>query len=317
MTKEEFFDSYYPGLKCVDFSESRNMIQNALWDSYDEGKIIDILKFKFAYQVCVPLYNILKEYEDQIRYNYDEIFNNYGVHSYSLETLEEITDPIQDMEFICNTYHKYFEAFNESTVETMANMANETPTYQENVRKSDEMPKGDVYSNENKIINLKSDQDSAHRKWFVKVLNSKIPDKPNKGRDQILYENLKKLYKELCDSDYVNPSEEDQTVFIYRFSGLNKPFFPERKIEWKGKNILLGYIARCLLSDKTNDPVGLGLVASYFQSMSGKPMNLSVQDCPFKDFEKDENGLHPDFVKAVKLLRKCGFINVEFTSARR
>ena len=77
--------------------------------------------------------------------------------------------------------------------------------------------------------------------------------------------------------------------------------------EIKGKNKLLGYIARCLLSDKTNDPVGLGLVASFFQSMSGKPMNLSVQDCPFKDFEKDENGLHPDFVKAVKLLRKCGF----------
>ena len=305
MTKEEFIDSFYPGLKCVDLSESRNIILNALWDSYDEGKIIDVLKFKFAYQVCVPLYNKLKEYEDQIRYNFDEIFNNYGVHSYSLETLDEITDPIQDMEFICDTYHKYFEAFNESTIETMANMA------------SDEMPKSDFYSNENEIINLKSDQEPAHRKWFVKVLNSKIPTKPNKGKDQILYENLKKLYKELGDSDLINQNEEDQTVFIYRFSGLKGPFSPEREIKWKGKNKLLGYIARCLLSDKTNDPVGLGLVASFFQSMSGKPMNLSVQDCPFKDFEKDENGLHPDFVKAVKLLRKCGFINVEFTSARR
>ena len=61
MTKEEFIDSFYPGLKCVDLSESRNIILNALWDSYDEGKIIDVLKFKCAYQVCVPLYNKLKE----------------------------------------------------------------------------------------------------------------------------------------------------------------------------------------------------------------------------------------------------------------
>ena len=46
-------------------------------------------------------------------------------------------------------------------------------------------------------------------------------------------------------------------------------------------------------------------------------MNLSVPDCTFEDFEKERNKLHSDFIKAVELLRKCGFVNVEFTSSRR
>ena len=101
MTKEEFFDSYYPGLKCVDFSESRNMIQNALWDSYDEGKIIDVLKFKFAYQVCVPLYNKLKEYEDQINNDIDELDGKHGTPMFCMVAVTEINHLIQDMAFIC------------------------------------------------------------------------------------------------------------------------------------------------------------------------------------------------------------------------
>ena len=313
MTKEEFIDSYYPGLKCVDFSESRNIIQNALWDSYDKGKIIDVLKFKFAYQVCVPLYNKLKEYEDRIKHDIDELDGKHGTPRFCMVTVDEINYLIQDMAFICDTYHKYFEAFNESTIETMANMTKETPTDQEDVRKSDEMPISDVYSNENEMINLKSDQDPAHRKWFVKVLNTKIPTKPNKDRDLVLYDNLKQLYKELSDSDFVNPNEEDQTVFIYRFSGLKGPFSPERKIEWKGKQVFLGYIVRCLLSDKTNAPEGLGKVASFFDSIT----NLSVDNIIVKDYEKEKERLHPYFVEAVEILRKCGFVNVEFTSARR
>ena len=318
MTKEEFIDSYYPGLKCVDFSESRNMIQNALWDSYDEGKIIDVPKFKFAYQVCVPLYYKLKEYEDQIKHDIDELEGKHGTPMFCMVTVDEINYLIQDMAFICDTYHKYFEAFNESTIETMANMTKETPTDQENVRKSDEMPISDVYSNENEMINLKSDQEPAHRKWFVKVLNSKIPIMPSKDRDQILYDNLNKLYKELSDSDLVNPSEEDKTVFIYRFSGFNGPFSPERKIEWKGDDIFLGYIVRCLISDERNLPMSFSIIASFFSATKGTPIHLaSAKYYEVRDFEKEKKCLPLKFISAVELLRKCGFANVEFTSSRR
>ena len=35
------------------------------------------------------------------------------------------------------------------------------------------------------------------------------------------------------------------------------------------------------------------------------------------DYEKERNNLNPSFVEAVELLRRCGFINVEYTSKRR
>ena len=212
------------------------------------------------------------------------------------------------------------EAFNDSTIETVAKMANENPTYQENAGKSDEMSKSDVYSNENEMINLRSDQDPAHRKWFVKVLNSKIPIKPNKDRDHILYENLNKLYKELCDSDYLNPNEEDKSVFIYRFSGLNGSFSPERKIKWKGDDIFLGYIVRCLISDERNVPMSFSTIASFFSAEKGTPIHLaSAKNYEVKDFEEEKRikCLPLKFISAVELLRKCGFANVEFTSSRR
>ena len=35
------------------------------------------------------------------------------------------------------------------------------------------------------------------------------------------------------------------------------------------------------------------------------------------NYEEKKNALPPDFIRAVELLRKCGFVNVEFTSSRR
>lgn len=312
MTKEEFLDIYYPGLRWDDLSESCKMLQNALWKSYDDGIIKDNHIFKTAYDICVPLYNRLKGHEDQIKKDIDELNGKHGTPAFSVETIDEISVPIQDMAFICDAYHQYFEAFNDSTIETLTK-ANESPKYQENVIMSIETPEIEANRNEKEVISLKIDQEPAHKKWFVRVLNSKIPIKANKDRDHILYENLNKLYKELSDSDFVNPNEEDQTVFIYRFSGLKGPFSPERKIEWKGKQVFLGYIVRCLLSDKTNAPEGLGKVASFFDSIT----NLSVDNIIVKDYEKEKERLHPYFVEAVEILRKCGFVNVEFTSARR
>lgn len=319
MTKEEFFDLYYPGLKWEGLSDSCRMLQNFLWESYDDGIIKDNHIFKTAYHICVPLYNKLKGHEDQIKNDIDELNGKHGTPAFSVETIDEISVPIQDMAFICDAYHQYFEAFNDSTIETLTKV-NESSKYQENVMISVETPEIEGNSNEKEFISLKIDQEPAHKKWFVKVLNSKIPIKPNKDRDHILYENLNKLYKELSDSDLVNPNEEDKTVFIYRFSGLNGSFSPERKIKWKGDDIFLGYIVRCLISDKKNVPMSFSTIASFFSAEKGTPIHLaSAKNYEVKDFEEEKRikCLPLKFISAVELLRKCGFINVEFTSARR
>ena len=315
MSNKEHFNYFYKGLCRKDFSIARDIIQNCLWKAYDQesGELLDKDQFLFAYNQCKSAYNNLKEYEDQIEEDLREINGEFGTPMLSYDDVPGI----QDMAFICDAYHQYFEAFNDSTIETLTK-ANDSPKYQENEIMSDETPKIEANSNEKEIISLKIDQKSEHRKWFVKILNSKIPIKPNKDRDHIIYENLNKLYKELSDSGLVNPNEEDKTVFIYRFSGFNGPFPPERKIKWNGENVFLGYIVRCLITDTNNKPMAFGTVASFFLSPTHVPMNFSTADnYTVKDFEKERNKLDPQFVKAVELLKKCGFINVEFTSARR
>ena len=305
MTREEYFDSHYPGLKWIDLSESCKMIQNALWDAYDEtGRIVDILKFKFAYKNCVPLYNKLKEYEDQIRMDLDEYNGKHGTPVLCLETLESISTPIQDMAFICDTYHKYFEFIDVSSIgEDEKNK--ETTEYK------------DINSLIDKVEY--KDNDPEHRKWFVKILDSKIPNQHN-DKDQVLYDCLGQLYDELCNLGYLNHNNEDKSVFIYRFSGFNEIYPTERKIIWKGKNVFLGYIVRCLISDKLNIPMDFVTVASFFTSETGKPMNLaSAKNYTVENYEeqKRKKSLPIDFVNAVELLRRCGFVNVEFTSSRR
>lgn len=155
-------------------------------------------------------------------------------------------------------------------------------------------------------------------KWYVKVLDSKLRGNSSEEKNAELLRCLSLLYEKLTkDINNLIDTATPKDLFIYRFSGFNGPFPSEIKISWKGSNTFLGYITRCLISDKTNDPMGLRVVASFFHSKSGKPMNLSVKDYSFKDYEREKNCLHPDFVKAVELLRRCGFINVEYTSKRR
>lgn len=305
MTKEEFFEMNYPGLKRINLSESCKMIQNALWDAMNEkgDNYKDSLHFKFAYQVCVPIYDKLREYEDQIKYDIDELDLKHGTPTYSIETIEKISDPLQDMAFICDTYHQYFE-FIDISLLTNSNEKNEAI-------KLDNEPE------KQQTVNFK-DQDPEHRKkWFAKVRDSKIPsEQPDK--DQYMYGCLNRLFDELCNIDCLDPDKENRDIFIYRFSGFNGIYPPEIKIRWKGKNIFLGYIARCLLSDKTNEPEGLGIISSVFLSESEKEINLATaKNCMVDNYEEKKNVLPPDFIRAVELLRKCGFVNAEFTSARR
>ena len=306
MTKEEFFDIYYPELKRINLSESCKMIQKALWDAEnDKEDYKDSLHFKFAYQVCVPVYNKLSGYEDRIKNDIDELNGKHGTPTFSVETLIEISDPLHDMAFICDTYHKYFESIDISML-TNSNEKNDTI-------KLDNKPKN------HQTVNYK-DQDPEHRKkWFSKVRDSKIPSGQS-DKDQFLCDCLNRLFDELCNIDCLNPDKESRDLFIYRFSGFNGIYPPEIKIRWKGKNIFLGYIARCLLSDKTNEPEGLGIISSVFLSESEKEINLATAKNYMVDNfeeEKRKNALPPDFIRAVEVLRKCGFVNAEFTSARR
>ena len=55
-----------------------------------------------------------------------------------------------------------------------------------------------------------------------------------------------------------------------------------------------------------------------FESKTGKPINpATARYISVNNYEKERNNLDPNFVEAVELLRRCGFINVEYTSKRR
>lgn len=107
MIYSEHFEYFYKGLKRKDYSVIYNMIQDYLWESYDEerGKIIDTTRFKSAYKLCTSVYNDLKEYEDQIEEDLKEINGEYGTPMFSYGDIPGI----EDMNNICKTYHKFFE----------------------------------------------------------------------------------------------------------------------------------------------------------------------------------------------------------------
>jgi hypothetical protein len=84
------------------------------------------------------------------------------------------------------------------------------------------------------------------------------------------------------------------------------------------KNVLLGHIIRCLTSDNRYHPEKMGIAAEFFESKTGKSINLaSARQVNVSNFEDEKDSINPNFVEAVELLRKCGFTNVEYTSKRR
>lgn len=156
-------------------------------------------------------------------------------------------------------------------------------------------------------------------KLFVAVLNSKLKGITCKEKNSELLKCLSLLYEELTNEgnnliDTVTP----KALFIYRFSGKGEEFPLKTKIKWRGKNVLLGHIIRCLLSDKKYAPEDMGIVSDFFESKSGKPINLATaRQVDVIDYETQKDSLNKNFVKAVDLLQHCGFINVEYTSKRR
>ena len=154
-------------------------------------------------------------------------------------------------------------------------------------------------------------------KRHVTVLNSKLKGSNSEEKDRELPRCLSLLYDELTKEGLIDTTSS-KSLFVYRFSGQGEPYPPSSKINWRGKNVLLGHIIRCLLSDARNAPEDMGIAAEFFESKTGKPINpATARYISVNNYEKERNNLNPNFVEAVELLRRCGFINVEYTSKRR
>lgn len=154
-------------------------------------------------------------------------------------------------------------------------------------------------------------------KRYVTVLNSKLKGSNSEEKDRELPKCLSLLYDELTKEGLIDTTSS-KSLFVYRFSGKGEPYPPSSKINWRGKNVLLGHIIRCLLSDARNTPEDMGIAAEFFESKTGKPINpATARYVSVNNYEKERNNLDPNFVEAVELLRRCGFINVEYTSKRR
>jgi len=163
------------------------------------------------------------------------------------------------------------------------------------------------------------DSVNLREKRHVTVLNSKIKGNNSEEKDRELRRCLSLLYNELTkEGSNLIDTATPKALFVYRFSGKGETYPPTAKIKWRGKNVLLGHIIRCLLSDNKYAPEDMGVASDFFESKSGKSINLATaKQVPVIDYEKERNNLDSNFVEAVELLRHCGFINVEYTSKRR
>lgn len=162
-----------------------------------------------------------------------------------------------------------------------------------------------------------NDSVNPREKRHVTVLNSKLKGSNSEEKDRELPRCLSLLYDELTKEGLIDTTSS-KSLFVYRFSGKGESYPLTTKINWRGKNVLLGHIIRCLLSDARNAPEDLGIAAEFFESKTGKPINLATaKQVPVNDYEKERNNLDPNFVEAVEFLRRCGFINAEYTSKRR
>lgn len=160
------------------------------------------------------------------------------------------------------------------------------------------------------------DKDEAHKQWFVRVHEKKINAQPDEWNKK-LYTCLDALYDSLVKKGLMCESSKKE-LFIYRFSGFNIPesFNPQEKIRWEGKNVLLGFIVRCLITYTGTDAKGLGTVATFFESKRGKNVNLSTDYISKEDFNQTPN-MFPNLSRAVEILKECGFEEVETTSTRK
>lgn len=239
----------------------------------------------------IELSEIYNQFQNEKEYNYEEDVKDLGMY---------ILYYSGEMQNVYNLVKDYLPEQNRSSIKQLL----------------DRCPRRD---DEPDAIDDISTKDHKEHKQYVKVRDSKIKGSTSKEKEDNLKTSLENLYEVLVNED--NPyirSNTEKELLIYRFSGYGNPKRPLKTIEWLKSNVLLGHLVRCLISDKSNPPENMGIIATFFQSSSGNSINLATaKHIRVSNFDKEKNDIDQNFVEAVEILRRCGFINAEYTSKRR
>lgn len=154
-------------------------------------------------------------------------------------------------------------------------------------------------------------RDASDNKEYVRVLNNKLKgvSKDSKEEDEVLHDNLKKLYHILIEKNYI-ADENSEDLFVYRLSGLNRPnnnVISKRIICNNVKG--MAYVLRGLCSS-SKEKFPSSTLNGFFLSKGGNIPNFSsgtnVQESDFCGKTANEK-----LLEAVSILSQCNFINVQ------
>ena len=145
---------------------------------------------------------------------------------------------------------------------------------------------------------------------YVRVLNCKLPRCSGKDKNEVdktLYGKLKMLFDLLVKEGYIENSSSD--LFIYRLSGLNRP---DDNIIAQGVRCMnvkgLAYVLRGLCSSSI-EKFPSSTLNKFFKTKKGNIPNFSSgTNVQAGDLKKLAN---KKLSEAIKMLRECGFENVE------
>lgn len=143
------------------------------------------------------------------------------------------------------------------------------------------------------------DTNGVNKKDFYRIAPRKI-DVQTPSSYQ-LYKRLEALYESLNSQNCFNKPCKD--AFIYRLSGFQRP--ENLEIEWVGAYAFLGKIIRCLYEDKETDQKPPYKKIAEFMGLPNK--NLA-------DAKNAKKG-KADTERVIKLLKDCGFTNVDVFEA--
>ena len=344
MDYKEYFDNTYPGINPNDITSLENAITGYSVMAFEGLNCVDEEQCALFCQNIKYAYELLFPFEDKIKDDMKELEGNNGF-SLFWDITDVYSSALQSMNNICELYHRYYSfIINNSDnklklVTSPIEVTDKSTTKNESLRvKGQEVTTSNLSNTTSQDCTIDSSKSTTYIRDsnsdnYVRVLGSNINNPVNQPENKILYECLERLFNYLLsgykDID-LKPSigkDTSNELFIYRFSGIRKNdqvINTDEKILWTGSAVLLGYIARCLFSSLTNPPMGITKFASFFKPESGKQFNLpasakyeEIKSNVDYESKKSKNALNPEFIKAVELLRKCGFINAEYTSKRR
>lgn len=143
------------------------------------------------------------------------------------------------------------------------------------------------------------DTNGVNKKDFYRIAPGKI-EVQNPSSYQ-LYKRLEALYESLNSQNCFNKPCKD--AFIYRLSGFQRP--ENLEIEWVGANAFLGKIIRCLYEDKETGQKPPYKKIAEFMGLHNKNLADAINAKKGK----------ADTDRVIKLLKDCGFANVDVFEA--